>query len=239
MSLWNKHNCRCEFIAAEHTGAVNDIVILIDGSICSCSSDKTLKIWHQTEGSCIRTMEGHTNWVLCLSVTSTHKIVSGSYDNTIRIWVMKGECINILYGHDYGIYSLCVLSSGVLVSGSADAMLKFWDLETGIVIDTLEEHKENILCLTTISESINCFASGSLDRTIRIWKPAPSSLYHECVKVLEGHTGCVRSLCELSSNRLASASGMNGLCLFIHLLIRSLNFVSENVHLFAIQMTTL
>ena len=60
---------------------------------------------------------------------------------------MKGECLNVLYGHAGAIYSLCVLSTGVLVNGSVDTTIKLWDLETGEIIETLEEHKESVMSL--------------------------------------------------------------------------------------------
>jgi WD40 repeat protein len=34
----------------------------------------------------IRTLTGHTSWVLSLAVLSNSNIVSGSRDNTIKIW---------------------------------------------------------------------------------------------------------------------------------------------------------
>ena len=120
---------------------------------------------------------------LCLAVTQKHKIVSGSYDNSIRVLVMKGECLNVLYGHAGAIYSLCVLSTGVLVNGSVDTTIKLWDLDTGEIIETLEEHKESVMSLCAMSEK-GQFASGSLDNSIRIWSVAPSSTLYVCTKIL-------------------------------------------------------
>ena len=206
IQIYNVIQNTCSLIMTGHNGSVNDVKLLVDGSICSCSHDHTIKVWGANDGRCIRTLEGHTNWVLCLAVTEKHKIVSGSYDNSIRVWVMKGECLNILYGHAEAIYSLCVLSTGVLVSGSVDTTIKLWDLETGEIIETLEEHRESVMSLCAMSEK-DQFASGSLDNSIRIWSVAPSSTLYVCTKILQGHEGSVRDLLELpESNRLVSAS---------------------------------
>ena len=204
--IYNVLNNTCSFIMTDHKGSVNDMKLLHDGNICSCSNDNTIKIWSPGDGRCLRTLEGHSNWVLCLVITAKHRIASGSYDNTIRIWSMKGECLKILNGHTEAIYSLCTLSTGVLVSGSVDTTIKLWDLENGEIIETLEEHKESIMSLCAISDK-DQFASGSLDNSIRIWSVAPSSTLYICTKILQGHEGGIRDLLELpDSGRLVSAS---------------------------------
>ena len=42
-----------------------------------------------------------------------------------------------------------MLSTGVLVNGSVDTTIKLWDLETGEIIETLEEHKESVMSLSS------------------------------------------------------------------------------------------
>ena len=64
----------------------------------------------------------------------------------------------------------------------------------------LEGHKNSITCLETIDE--NHFASGSLDKTIRIW----DSKQFVCLKILTGHPYGVFSLKNLTLNKLASGS---------------------------------
>ena len=44
-------------------------------------------------------------------------------------------------------------------------------------------------------------ASGSYDKTIRVWSSGGA-----CLQTLEGHTDCVTELCALSDGRLASCS---------------------------------
>ena len=49
-------------------------------------------------------------------------------------------------------------------------------------------------------------ASGSLDRTVRVWDVATK----ECVATLEGHTESVSAVCSLGDgSRIASGSGDN------------------------------
>lgn len=56
----------------------------------------------------------------------TEKVVSGSYDNTLKIWSLKsGECSHTLRGHIAHV--LCLqFHCNTLVSGSADKTIKVW-----------------------------------------------------------------------------------------------------------------
>ncbi len=63
--------------------------------------------------------------------------MSGSYDNTIKIWDLKsGRCLKTIQAHNGYIYSLQLLPSGDLISGSglpsgtvntAENTIKIWD----------------------------------------------------------------------------------------------------------------
>jgi WD40 repeat protein len=50
------------------------------------SSDKTVKVWDMRMfGECLNTLEGHTDFVSCLSFAGD-LLVSGSDDCSIRLW---------------------------------------------------------------------------------------------------------------------------------------------------------
>jgi WD40 repeat protein len=37
-----------------------DLITLSDGTLVSCSQDKTIKFWNINDGQCIKTLNGHT-----------------------------------------------------------------------------------------------------------------------------------------------------------------------------------
>jgi WD40 repeat protein len=50
------------------------------------SADKTLKVWDlRMFGECLNMLEGHTNFVSCLSLVG-NVLVSGSDDCSVRLW---------------------------------------------------------------------------------------------------------------------------------------------------------
>ena len=57
------------------------------GSFASESLDKKIIIWDTKSWSSIKTLTGHTSSVYSLAVLPDGSLASGSYDETIRIWM--------------------------------------------------------------------------------------------------------------------------------------------------------
>ena len=82
---------------------------------------------------------GHSILVESVAISPDGKtIVSGSYDNTIKIWdIQSGECLNTLEGHSYSVESVAISPDGkTIVSGSGNGTIKIWDIKSGKLIYT-------------------------------------------------------------------------------------------------------
>ncbi|KAI8810185.1 WD40-repeat-containing domain protein [Cladochytrium replicatum] len=143
-------------------------------------------------------LAGHDDAVYCLQFDND-KIVSGSRDETIRIWdTNTGALRRILAGHTSSV--LCLqYSDNTLISGSSDATLIQWDLATSRVVRTLHGHTDNVLSVGFDDRHI---VSCSKDRTVRIWKRRNG----ESVGTLKGHRGAVNSL-QFKRGIVVSAAG--------------------------------
>ena len=67
------------------------------------------------------------------------RIVSGSRDDTIRIWDSKsGECLLVLKGHEGDVSSVSYSPDGSrIVSGSHDDTIRIWDSKSGECLTAL------------------------------------------------------------------------------------------------------
>lgn len=148
--------------------------------------------------------EGHSEPVVCLGLLSDGRIVSGSYDNTLRVWdPITGQCYQKLAGHKNWVSCIAVFPHKRIASASYDWSIRVWNADTGECLRTLNGHEYWINCLVAVSE--NCAVSGSSDKTLRIWNINTG----ECLQILEGHTNTVHCVCVLPDGRIASGSSDN------------------------------
>ena len=60
--------------------------------VLSGSCDNTLRLWELSTGRCLRTFEGHTDFVNSVAFSSDGRwALSGSGDNTVRLWQLDWE----------------------------------------------------------------------------------------------------------------------------------------------------
>ena len=99
------------------------------------------------------TLSGHTGLVgsVCIS-NDGNTIVSGSNDNTIKIWSIKDETdVKTLSDHTSYVYSVCISNDGsTIVSGSDDQTIRIWGID-GTLIRTLSGHTNSVRSVCILS----------------------------------------------------------------------------------------
>ncbi|KAI8952991.1 nuclear distribution protein pac-1a [Xylaria longipes] len=219
IKIWDWDTGELERTIKGHTRAVLDVQYGPRGNtlLASCSSDLTIKLWDPTDDyKNIRTLPGHDHSVSALRFIpgSTNLLVSASRDQTLRIWdVNTGFCIRTLKGHAGWVRDVSPSFDGrYLLSAGDDMTARLWDISSSTQTEsklTMLGHEHYIECCAIApptaykhialmaglkkppptSSSAEYMATGSRDKTIRLWDARGT-----CLLTLVGHENWIRAL---------------------------------------------
>ncbi|XP_061619794.1 F-box/WD repeat-containing protein 7-like isoform X2 [Phyllopteryx taeniolatus] len=133
----------------------------------------------------VQVLKGHDDHVITCLQFSGDLIVSGSDDNTLKVWsAITGKCVRTLTGHTGGVWC-SQMAVATVISGSTDRTLRVWNADSGECVHTLHGHTSTVRCVHLHGNRV---VSGSRDTTLRVWDVSSG----RCEHVLTGHVAAVR-----------------------------------------------
>ena len=135
--------------------------VCFDGSgtlLASASEDRTARVWDVASGECVLILKGHQRAVSCCAFE--HFSGGGGGDEKPpstrerRASVCKKQ--------------MNMRPARRLLTGSLDGLILLWDIEAGAVLRAMQKHTAAIYCCA-FSPDNAYIASGSFDRTIKLW----------------------------------------------------------------------
>ena len=104
----------------------------------------------------------HTSYVEAAAALPSGQVVSGSVDNTLKVWdVQNGQCLQTLQGHTDVVRTVAALSNGQVVSGSRNEIgsrhnIKVWEIPSILTLTVQEQQALLQAVLTNTSlQSLN------------------------------------------------------------------------------------
>ena len=174
-----------------HKNAILELHWSTDGTkIYTCSADKTISVWDVETSKRIKKIVGHTSFVnTCYPARrGLDLIVSGSDDNTTRVWdVRQKDPVHTLESK-FAITAVTFNDTAdkVFTSG-LDNQIKIWDLRKNDIDYVLYGHTDTITGLALSAEG-SYLLSNSMDDTIRCWDVKSFVIGNRCVKIFQGNS---------------------------------------------------
>jgi WD40 repeat protein len=215
--FFNKSKARCIVAFTEHKDSVTCVAFHPTAPIlATCSNDTTIKLWKMSPDSSepiyITTLKGHLSNVWSVAFHPILPILATSYDGyTVKLWQLSPDgtaatCLKTFDGHRNTVFSVAFHPTAPILATSSREV-KLWRLSsdgsTVIVtyettrwghfdttvtpIMTLSEHFDSVGSVT-FHPILPILATGSKDKTAKLWRLSPDCSAATCVATLKGHS---------------------------------------------------
>ena len=168
-------------------------------------SGGSIQLWSIDTGKRLQTGVGHKAHVTALNFSHDGKrIVSGSYDRTIKVWDAEtGKEVITLEGHTHPITSVCFSGNEKrIVSGGEDQRVIAWDAETGRLLFDLHAHLGKVQSVGVSHDGQRVVSCGE-DKMIYVWNTES----RQEKLALHGHSGEIRGVSFRNQGKQIVSSG--------------------------------
>ena len=159
--------------------------------VATVSDDCTIRIWKPLESDDLLCLQGHNERVESLVLGANNIMATASSDRSIKVWNLNNFMTNYnqgkinhsekksSFGHNSEITNICCnIAHSLVFTTSRDGMLIVWSCDNSnnklnslSYLTKYELHTAacNTMCIVSETGDIIEFATGSEDKTIKIW----------------------------------------------------------------------
>ncbi|MBK8207003.1 MAG: hypothetical protein IPK87_09470 [Planctomycetes bacterium] len=183
--LWNTADRTMLRQLPGHIDVTNGAVFTAQPDVLvTCGQDAQLRVWDLKEGKQTRRFHTDPYATKCVAFSPNGRLLATApYGGGLRLWdAMTGR--HVWHFEDLEEVNAMTFTPvrNHLFIGSKDTHIYWWDLEKWEDAPTLSGHTGPVSALA-VSPDGKFLASGSWDRTVRIWELATS----KCIRVIEAH----------------------------------------------------
>jgi WD40 repeat protein len=141
--------------------------------------DNTLHLWDVATGAELGTLPGHARAVAALAFSPDGRTVaSGDRHGVVQLWDVATRTRQGILGAAGGdetflneVSALAFSPDGRTLAVAVGQAVRLWEVGTGNLVARLEGHEGKVKCLAFAPDG-RLLASGSYDKTVRLWNVA-------------------------------------------------------------------
>jgi WD40 repeat protein len=164
----------------EQDEAVYSLAFAPDGVLLASGGWKgTIRLWDAFTGERCGILRGHAHGVAVVAFSPDGRVLaSGDLRGAVTLWdvATRTERGTVRTAADEGflneVTALAFAPDGRTLAVAAGRDVQLWDVATGRLLATLRGHEGQVKCLAYSPDGGTRLASGSWDRTVRLWDVA-------------------------------------------------------------------
>ncbi|MBI5218270.1 MAG: caspase family protein [Bacteroidia bacterium] len=168
--VWGADDGKPKSIIKGNTGAITSVAINPVNENIANAAGNEIKLWDE-KYRLLASLQGHAKTVNSIAYSPDGKsIVSGSNDNTVRIWdASSGQLLNTINADQKDITSVCFSADGKYVaSGGTNGTVKLWSAQSGNKISEFADYKTAVRTVS-FSPDAKYIAAGGEGNNVIIW----------------------------------------------------------------------
>ncbi|KAK7320022.1 hypothetical protein RJT34_04751 [Clitoria ternatea] len=177
--------------------------------VVSGSDDQSVLVWDKQTTQLLEELKGHDGPVSCVRTLSGERVLTASYDGTVKMWDVRtdrcvatvGRCSSAVLCMEYDD------NVGVLAAAGRDVVANIWDIRASRQMQRLSGHTQWIRSIRMVGDTV---ITGSDDWTARIWSVSRGT----CDAVLACHAGPISCVEYSSLDRGIITGSTDGLLRF-------------------------
>lgn len=156
-----------------HEGPVHRVGFITNNNqqVASFADDKVVKVWDIASEKAINNFAGHTDYIRagCTSPISQNILVSGGYDNKIKLLDTRTNTCTLEMDHESPVESLLMLPTGSIIISCGATEIRVWDaVAGGKLLAKVSQHHKTISCMRLASNGRRLL-SGGLDHHVKVY----------------------------------------------------------------------
>ena len=174
----------------------------------SVGADRALKIWNAGSGSLAKSIDLGGATATSVAV-SGRRAVTGHSDGNVMLWDLDtGAKIATLRRNEAAVWSVAFAGgNGQVLAASHDWSVTLWDAKTPLIpVHVYEGHESAAQVVAFTAAEGPFFASGSADKTVKLWNPGSSAL----IRTYKGHKDFVTALGFSNDGRTLASGSLDG-----------------------------